>query len=163
MRHSLVDFGWREEHTRYTIIDPILRALGWKTEDPKDLHPEYPRADNGARVDYALFGSMDLQVVEKKGMPIPNVLIEAKALETSLTDVHLRQLQRYVNHPTRMTEGLAVLTNGINWWIYELEGRKTLRGMSRVEVKIGKGNQRRSAEKLHEHLHRQRWTGKTQS
>ena len=32
---------WREDHTRYGIIDPIIRALGWKVSDPKECHPEY--------------------------------------------------------------------------------------------------------------------------
>ena len=27
---------WREDHTRYALIDPILRALGWKTYEPRD-------------------------------------------------------------------------------------------------------------------------------
>ena len=31
---SLGDAQWREDQTRYAIIDPILRGLGWKTEDP---------------------------------------------------------------------------------------------------------------------------------
>ena len=33
--------GWRETQTRYAIIDPIIRALGWDTEDPKECYPEY--------------------------------------------------------------------------------------------------------------------------
>ena len=31
--------GWREDQTRYGIIDPIIRALGWDTADPKECHP----------------------------------------------------------------------------------------------------------------------------
>ena len=27
---------WREDQTRYGIIDPIIRALGWDTADPKE-------------------------------------------------------------------------------------------------------------------------------
>ena len=38
----LDDISWREVHTRYAVVDPILRALGWKTEDPKECHTEYP-------------------------------------------------------------------------------------------------------------------------
>ena len=49
---------WREDHTRYGVIDPIIRALGWDTSDPKECHPEYPRSyESGRRVDYALFGT----------------------------------------------------------------------------------------------------------
>ena len=38
---------WREDQTRYGIIDPIIRALGWNTVDPKQCHPEFPRTENG--------------------------------------------------------------------------------------------------------------------
>ena len=41
---------WREEHTRYAMIDPIMRALGWKTCDPKECHPEYPGSTVTRRV-----------------------------------------------------------------------------------------------------------------
>ena len=34
---------WLESHTRYSFVDPMLRALGWNIEDPKECHPEYPR------------------------------------------------------------------------------------------------------------------------
>ena len=34
---------WEEEHTRYALIDPIIRALDWDTGDPKQCHPEFPR------------------------------------------------------------------------------------------------------------------------
>jgi predicted type IV restriction endonuclease len=29
--------------TRYALVDPILRALGWDTEDPEQVVPEFPR------------------------------------------------------------------------------------------------------------------------
>ena len=29
--------NWREEHTRYAIIDPLISALGWNTADPMIL------------------------------------------------------------------------------------------------------------------------------
>ena len=35
--------GWREDLTRYGIIDPTIRALGWDTADPKECHPECKR------------------------------------------------------------------------------------------------------------------------
>ena len=31
---------WREEHTRYAVIDPVITALGWDTSDPRECHPE---------------------------------------------------------------------------------------------------------------------------
>ena len=38
-----------EALTRYALIDPLLRELGWDTEDPDVIRPEYesdqPKAD----------------------------------------------------------------------------------------------------------------------
>ena len=31
----------REEHTRYALIDPMLRALGWDLGDPSQVQVEY--------------------------------------------------------------------------------------------------------------------------
>ena len=42
-----------EYQTRYALIDPILRALGWDSEDPKSCYPEWHYENQ--RVDYALF------------------------------------------------------------------------------------------------------------
>ena len=149
--------SWREVHTRYAIVDPILRALGWKTEDPKECHPEYPRAASGGRVDYALFGSLDLQDLPEEGIPVPDIIIEVKSLATTLTDPHIRQLLRYVSSPPRMIEGAAVLTNGVIWRIYKIQDRTSLLRSAYVEVDIRGRDRRRAAEVLHEHLHRQRW------
>ena len=48
---------WREDQTRYAIIDPILRALGWDTADRKVCYPEWQSKGSKRRVDYALFPS----------------------------------------------------------------------------------------------------------
>ena len=45
--------------------------------------------------------------------------IESKALRASLDD-DVSQLQRYVDADPRMKAGVAVLTNGADWWIYDL-------------------------------------------
>jgi len=57
--------------TRYALVDPILRALGWDTEDPEQVEPE-PRTETG-RPDYAL---------KHNGKPI--VMVEAKPLGSDL-------------------------------------------------------------------------------
>ena len=43
-----------EALTRYGLIDPLLRGLGWDTGDPSQVLVEY-RSDAG-QADYALFG-----------------------------------------------------------------------------------------------------------
>ena len=33
--------AWREEHTRYALIDPIITTLGWNAAEPMECHPEW--------------------------------------------------------------------------------------------------------------------------
>ena len=120
---------WREDHTRYTVIDPVITALGWDTSDPRECRPEYWRfrGDEAAgRVDYALFGIPDLDAIGN-GTVEPDVIIEAKGLNVVLEE-HVDQLQRYVEACPRMRTGVAVLTNGREWWLYDLDRRGSFRG-----------------------------------
>ena len=71
--------------TRYAIIDPIVRALGWETYNPEECVVEYPckrrKKRNPSRVDYAL--------LSRKGDPV--ILIEAKRLD-GINSTHVRTL-----------------------------------------------------------------------
>ena len=153
-RECLEDISWFEVHTRYAIIDPIIRALGWKTEEPEECQPECLRTDNGGMVDYALFANLDMDYILKKGVPAPTIIIEAKRLNIVLTDADIEQLQRYVNGRPPMTKGIAVLTNGTIWRMYEIQGRRTLRKSHCTEVNIQEWDRRPAAEQLHELLRR---------
>ena len=84
---------WREDQTRYAIIDPIIRALGWNATDPKECFVEYPMKDDEGSIgyaDYALFGKCNIKNIVERSVP-PSVLIEAKSLRASL-DAHVGQL-----------------------------------------------------------------------
>ena len=67
--------------TRYTLIDPLLRELGWDTEDPELVIPEY--SSGGGRADYALLGNdgKPAMIVEAKklGEPLSLSVISASA------------------------------------------------------------------------------------
>lgn len=91
-----------EALTRYALIDPLLRELGWDTEDPDVVVPEY-RSDGG-RPDYAL---------HKEDKPI--IMLEAKRLDMPLKDA-VKQVINYCMHDG--TEYSAV-TDGRRWEIYE--------------------------------------------
>lgn len=73
--HKTKDFAYllskNEADTRYVLIDPLLRALGWETENSESVCPEYFLGQGSA--DYAIF--------DKKK---PLVFIEAKPLCQSL-------------------------------------------------------------------------------
>ncbi len=113
---------WPEDHTRSTVIDPVITALGWDTSDPRECRPEYRRSrgdEAAGRVDYALFGTPDLDAIDN-GTVAPDVIIEVKGLIVAL-DQHVEQMQRYVEAAPRMRKGVAVLTNGLGWWLYDLD------------------------------------------
>ena len=107
---------WREVDTSYTFVDPMIRALGWDVSDPKECYPEY---SGGNRVvDYALFRSADMGRIGRY-LIAPDVIIEAKKLRTSL-DQWVHKLHDYAAVAPRMSSGIGVLTNGGQWWIYNL-------------------------------------------
>ena len=138
--------SWKEDQTRYAIIDPIIRALGWDTSDPKECHPEYPRPFGGRRVDYALFREGELADIGS-GNAVPEIIVEAKKVGADL-DHGLTQLQRYVRAKPSMKEGVAVLTNGREWRFYSVEGRKNLSVERGDTVDILCGNLRQISQTL---------------
>ena len=89
--------------TRYALIDPLLRELGWDTEDPSMVVPEY-RSGRGS-ADYALLVNGS-----------PAMMVEAKKLGTPLHDSVLEQVLNYC-----MMEGTNhfSITDGAHWEIYE--------------------------------------------
>ena len=92
----------REDHTRYGVIDAIIRALGWDTSGPKERRPEYPRSyESGRRVDYALFGTPDVEAFGGNSVQ-PDVVVEPKALREPFDD-DVPQLQRYVEAAPRIS------------------------------------------------------------
>ena len=152
---------WREEHTRYAIIDPVIRALGWKTCDPKECHPEYWRygaMEAACRVDYALFSKPCLTGIGN-GEVSPDIIIEAKKLYLGLEE-HVEQLQRYALAEPPMTGramAVAVLTNGGGWWLYDMSSRGGFPSEPVKRVDILNGNQLMAAQTLNKWLDRRRF------
>ena len=73
------EFRDSETLTRYALIDPLLRELGWDTEDPKVVRPEY--RVNGKLADYVLFadGKPTIVVESKKlGQPLGTTLAQGR-------------------------------------------------------------------------------------
>ena len=104
------EFTNNELQTRLSLVDPVLKALGWDPQDPIAVKVEYPvpqRKRNNMRVDYALLDS--------KREPV--AFIEAKKLGTDLGPAH-HQLFEYA---VGKTVPYAVATNGADWAIYKQE------------------------------------------
>ena len=91
-----------EALTRYALIDPLLRALGWNTADPALVVPEYK--SGGGLADYALLDD------NRK----PLMMVEAKKLDTPLGDV-VKQVIGYCL--IEGTEHFSV-TDGSRWEVY---------------------------------------------
>ena len=89
--------------TRYALVDPLLRELGWDTQDPKLVIPEY-QSGHG-RADYALIGDGNAAM-----------MVEAKKLGTQLRDSVLSQGIQYC-----LEEGTKhfSVTDGQRWEVYE--------------------------------------------
>ena len=116
-----------EALTRYALVDPLLRALGWDTADAKSVVPEYRSAAGSA--DYALF-----TVGNQLGSRPPSVIIEAKKLDEPLGDKVALQSLNYCN---LVGTPYFALTDGRIWKIYATFEQAPLADRIIVEFTIG--------------------------
>ena len=95
-----------EALTRYVLIDPLLRELGWNTEDPNMVRPEFrlQNASGHRTADYALLNN---------GKPV--MMLEAKKLDTNLQDDAVEQGIIYC---LQEGTGYFSVTDGRRWEIY---------------------------------------------
>ena len=91
-----------EALTRNALVDPLLRSLGWDTEDPALVMPEYKLGSGFA--DYALLSG---------GKPV--IVIEAKKLGLPLDDAASQGIHYCVNDGIKY----FAVTDGRKWDIYE--------------------------------------------
>ncbi|MFY9340915.1 MAG: type I restriction enzyme HsdR N-terminal domain-containing protein [Planctomycetota bacterium] len=94
-----------EENTKATLIDPVLRALGWNTEDLEEVQREFRLKTRDKPVDYALFLLRNVRL-----------FIEAKALGENLDD--RRWANQIMGYATVAGVEWIVLTNGNEYRIY---------------------------------------------
>ena len=95
-----------EPNTKSSLVEPVLRTLGWNIFDFEDVEREWKVFD-GTSVDYAL-----------KILGTPRIFIEAKALDIPLNDPKLiGQTIKYA----AMEKGLrwCILTNGDEYRLYK--------------------------------------------
>ena len=119
-----------EAYNRYIVIDPIIRALGWKTEDPNQFMVEWRRGKKRIYwVDYAFFNH---DVFGDSNCPV--MLIEAKGLG-KLKSRPKEQLSKYVQGRRPESLKVGVVTDGREWVIYNLAKRGGLdKEESRVHI-----------------------------
>ena len=85
------------------VVLPLLRRVGWNTEDVSEIYPQRGLSD-GSKVDY------DLQISGES-----RILIEVKRWAHTLNDEDEGQLAGYCR---LALPSLAVLTSGRNWRMY---------------------------------------------
>ncbi|MGC8497732.1 MAG: hypothetical protein ACP5NL_07040 [Thermoplasmata archaeon] len=96
------EFSKNEALVRYALIDPFLRALGWDTEDPEQVKPEY--TIEAGRPDYALF-------IEDNSKP--KAFIGAKKLGKN------EDLQQHITYCVSEGVKFFIATDGNHWEIYD--------------------------------------------
>ena len=96
--------GQIEMRTRYALIDPLLRGLGWDTSNPSEVVIEDGSGDG--RADYLLLADKQ-----------PVMIIEAKRLGLGVRDGR-QQAISYAMDPGRRARYFAV-TDGNYWEIYD--------------------------------------------
>lgn len=101
-----------ETRTRYVLIDPILRALGWDVSNLEEVEVERDTVER-KKVDYALLSSEQ----------VPLVLVEAKRLNAPHASKNISQLLMYC---LEVGAQYGVLTDGNQWEMYDTSKPKPL-------------------------------------
>lgn len=100
-------FNENEMSVRQGIVEPLLRGLGWPTNDTRVVFPEYPI--EGGRVDYALcYPSIE-----------PVALIEVK----SIGKIDESAEQQFFSYAFHQGVLILVLTDGQQWEFFYPAGR----------------------------------------
>jgi Restriction Enzyme Adenine Methylase Associated len=94
-----------EQNTKLSLINPVLRALGWDVESLDDVHHEYRRTRGDNPVDYALMLAR-----------APRLFVEAKALDEDPDDRRWRN--QIITYATVAGVEWVALTNGDEYRIY---------------------------------------------
>ena len=134
-----------EVSTRYVLIDPIVRALGWCTSDPIECQVEYPRGGRRKKVDYVL--------MDREGNSV--ILLEAKSYRLYSSQLgFVRQLAGYTRG---MTRGVGALTDGQYWHIYDLGQRGRFQEKLTDTVDTYNDQMNQAARTLNRWLRKSRW------
>ena len=97
--------GLNEQNTKAALIEPVLRALGWDTEDVEEVAREYKTKTRDKPVDYGLLL-----------MRTPRLFVEAKALGKGLND--RKWANQIMGYAAVAGVEWIVLTNGLEYRIY---------------------------------------------
>jgi len=94
-----------EENSKATLIEPVIRALGWDPEDLEEVQREYKRKRQDKPVDYALLL-----------LRTPRLFIEAKALGKNLEE--RKWASQIMGYAAVAGVAWVVLTDGDEYRLY---------------------------------------------
>lgn len=97
--------GINEQDTKATLLQPVLRSLGWDVEDLEDVQREYKIRKQDKPVDYSLFL-----------LRTPCLFVEAKALGENLDD--RKWANQIMGYAGVAGVGWVVLTDGNEYRLY---------------------------------------------
>ena len=105
-------FFGSELQTRYILIDPLLRAIGWDTEDPAQVHVEHHVAGRKKRVDYVLY---------RDDKPV--AFIEAKKYGGCWKDKpYVKAVSQVASYSlegqNKERVPIGIVTDGSAWYVY---------------------------------------------
>ncbi len=113
-------FRKNEMMTRYTLVDPLLRGIGWDLSDPGTVVPEEGSVKGAGKTDYTMLGST--QTRNRPGTndavfpdALPVLVVEVKSLGSRLDSSAVKIVHYMETRGTRH----GVLTDGRKWRIYE--------------------------------------------
>ncbi|MDD9972351.1 MAG: type I restriction enzyme HsdR N-terminal domain-containing protein, partial [Candidatus Poribacteria bacterium] len=124
-----------EAAVRQGIVDPLLRSLGWPTDDTLVVFPEYPVGSG--QVDYALCHPSST----------PRVFIEAK----QVGNIKGAEEQLF-GYDSRIRVPIAVLTDGREWQFFHPTGEGTWAERKVCELDLITGESAENAEILNRYL-----------
>jgi hypothetical protein len=98
-----------EANTKASLVEVVLRALGWDTADTDEVDREYRRIGRYNPTDYALI------LPDRHDRPC--AVVEAKALGCDLADP--RVISQALGYATDSGAPCAVITDGDAWHLYD--------------------------------------------
>ena len=111
-------FRNNEAMTRYALIDPLLRALGWDLSDPAMVLPEENLTKGGGKTDYTMWFGKSQQHGNADSVVYPDIepvmIVEAKSLEANL-DSTVGKIAEYM---TSRGARYGLITDGQRWKLY---------------------------------------------
>ena len=142
------DYLYNETTTRNVVINPMLEALGWDLRNLDQCGYETdPKGE--------LWGKKPSDYVLGAPSGRTVVVIEAKRLGNRLTTD--REEEQLAGYAEGILSGAAVLTNGTDWYIYNLRKRGSFSDKLIGEIYLLDCDVREAARTLHTWLDVSNW------